>query len=188
MAIYQLGRQPARMGFMNIGVARAVKPLTIYAGLLMLFARASAAHASVPDPVADVIRTARTATSADVYIVPNTIATIKQIDQNEVPLHACRYPVTKEGMSELFEVIERAEIKMSDREDRKPDVRFLIQLYRDGAAPITFAFKRFTSLDDRVHGFANGIDASAASDFPENIRRWAAGITPKPNQKYLSCP
>ena len=68
MTTTQLRRQPARMDFMNKAIAGAVKSSAICAGLLLLFAMTSGAHASSPDEVVDVIRGAPKATSAEVYL------------------------------------------------------------------------------------------------------------------------
>ena len=186
MTTYQLGRQPARMNFMNKAIARAVKSSAICACLL-LFAMASAARASSPDNVVDVIRGARTATSAEVYIVSDIQVPIP-ISEDKVPSYGCRYSVDQSSMTGLLEIIDKAAIEKSDMHIRQPDLRILIRLHNSDGPFATLAFRRFRSNDDRVHGVVNGVEASAAPDLPERLRAWVAGLAPPTHKKYISCP
>ena len=189
MASYQLGRQAARMGFMNKAIARAVKSLAIRAGLLMLFAVASAAHASPPNEVADVIRTARTATSAEVFIVPTYGSPPISINQDMVPQYGCRYAVDRNNIRGLLAIIDKAAIEKADTRDATLDLNIMIKLHNSDGVFATLAFKKFaSSLDDKVHGLVNGIDATAAADLPERLRAWATGLGPPTHSKYTSCP
>ena len=183
MTTYQLGRQPARMGFMNIVVARAVKPLAICAGLLMLFAAASAAHASSPDPVADVIRAAPKATSAEVYIVPMEISPPVPLNEDQVRSYGCGYAVNQSKLSELLAIIDKATIKKTDIRQTNLDLHVLIRLHNSNGVVATLGFKKFPMLEDgRVHGLVNGANATAAADLPEHLRGWVTGLAP-PTQR-----
>ena len=187
MTTAQRRRQPARMDFMNKAIARPAKLSAICAGLLMLFALASAAHASSPDPVVDVVRAARTATSAEVYIVGNILVPIP-ISEDKVPSYGCRYSVDQSSMTGLLEIIDKAGIEKSDMHIRQPDLRILIRLHNSDGPIATLAFRQFRSNDDRVHGVVNGVEASAAPDLPERLRAWVAGLAPPTHKEYISCP
>ena len=187
MTTAQRRRQPARMDFMNKAIARPAKLSAICAGLLMLFALASAAHASSPDPVVDVVRAARTATSAEVYIVPMEITAPIPISEDMAPTYGCRYSVGQSSMTGLLEIIDKAAIEKSDMHIWQPDLRILIRLRNSDGPLATLAFMQFTWDDDRVHGVVNGVEASAASDFRERLA-WVAGLAPSTQKKYISCP
>ncbi len=173
---------------MSKAIARVVKPLAICAGLLMQFAVASAAHAASPDAVADVIRSAPTTTSAEVYIVPTYVSPPIPIGQDDVPKYGCRYAVDPSNMSRLLAIIDEAAIEKSDMHVRQPDLRILIELHNSDGVIATLAFKKFTSSDGRVHGVVNGVETSAAADLPERLRAWVTGLAPPTHSEYTRCP
>lgn len=165
------------------------KNFAICVGLLLLPPSARAVEPSRLDAVTDVLRAAQSATSAEVFLVPNTLSTVKQIDQDEVPKYGCRYQVSQDQMGELLDVVNRAEIEASDAGPRRPDLRILIRLYHKGGAVTALAFREGAFPNDsRVHGFVDGVRATAAAHFPETIRRWAAGNTPTAPNRNGVCP
>lgn len=174
---------------MNKAIAGAVKPSAICAGLLMLFALASAAHASAPDEVVDVIRAAPKATSAEVYLVPNYFSPPVPLNLDEVQKYGCRYSIDRSSISGLLAIIDKAAIEKSDMHIWQPELRLLIRLHNSDGPFATLAFERFKSNDDRVHGVVNGVEASAAPDLPERLRGWVAGLAPPTHAtKYIRCP
>ena len=174
---------------MNKAIARPAKLSAICAGLLMLFAAASAAHASSPDPVADVIRAAPKATSAEVYIVPMEISPPVPLNEDQVRSYGCGYAVNQSKLSELLAIIDKAAIKKTDIRQTNLDLHVLIRLHNSNGVFATLGFKKFPMLDDgRVHGLVNGANATAAADLPEHLRDWVTGLAPPTHKEYISCP
>ena len=166
-----------------------VIPLAICAGLLLSHRPASAAEKSPSDTVAGILQAAQSATSAEVFIVPNTLSSILPITQEQVPRYGCSYQVNPSEIRELLEVINDGDITGIEPVGQRFDLRILIRLYRDGAPPTVLAFKKFRWPDEeRLYGLVNGTHASAAAHFPESLKRWATGKTPKQPSKYTLCP
>ena len=174
---------------MNKAIARPAKLSAICAGLLMLIAAASAAHASSSDAAVDIVRAARTAASAEVYIVPNYFSHPVPLNLDEVQKYGCGYSIDRRSMSELLAIIDRAVIEKSDMHIWQPELRILIRLHNSDGHFATLAFERSTADDGRVHGVVNGVEASAAPDLPERLRAWVAGLAPPTHvTKYIRCP
>lgn len=159
------------------------------ATLLMSSLRpASASDATSPDSVADMIRAAHSATSAEVFIVPRTVYTVKQIDQDEVPGYGCLHKVGQGGMAGLLAVIDRADIKNQSIPKKHFDVRILIRLHNGDGATTTIAFATLSLPDDDLRGLVNGVAASASADFSQNLKLWAAGQGAATHPSNISCP
>lgn len=156
--------------------------------LIAALPAASASDATSPGSVADMIRAAHAATSAEVFIVPKTVYTVKQIDQDEVPKYGCLYKVDQGDMGGLLAIVDRANIENRSPPERYLDLRILIRLHNPDGALTTVAFRQRPLYQDALYGFVNGIDARAALDFAQNLERWVAGLAPPIHPSHISCP
>lgn len=182
MTTYQPRRYPGREDFMKIK--------TVFcAALLMFVPLMSAAQSPPPDQVANIIRAAQTATSAEVFIVPDNVLTLKQIDLHEVPMYGCGYTVEERRMPELLAIINNAKVEQSELHIRYLDIRVLITLRGSSGLIATMAFKRHSSyVDDKVHGTVNGASSAVARDFSDQMHRWVKSLGPPTHRKMTTCP
>ena len=182
---------------MNIATERAhvcragaiAKMAAFCAALLMLFPIVSAAQPSTPDQVADIIRAAHTATSAEVFLVPDTLLTGRRIGPEDIPKIGCKYLVETAKIGELLTIIDRAKVQGSDLPDGKlREVRFMIRVLKRDSELMTMVLSRFPSEDDRLHGLVNGLPASASRDLLPSLRSWVKSLAPPTHPKYTTCP
>ena len=92
-------------------VSALVTPLAISAGLLLLHSSARATEVTPSDQIAGTLRVAQSATSAEVFIVADTLSSIRPITQEQIPSYGCRYQVAESGMRDLLAIINQADLK-----------------------------------------------------------------------------
>ena len=196
MTTYQHRRRRQSEVFMNYTMSRPftnwasalLKPFVICA-VLLLHSTARATEALPSEHITDILRAAQSATSAEVFIVADTLSSIRPITQEQIPRYGCRYQVAERGMRDLLAIINQADLKHVAPHFMPPDLRILIRLNQDGGGQTIVAFmKLLWPNEDRLYGSVNGISASASAQFPENLQRWASGLTPIAPNKFTICP
>ena len=158
------------------GAGATARGAGLCSALLMSIASASASDATGTIPVADMMRAARSATSAEVFIVPRMVFTVKQIDQDEVPKYGCQYNVDQAHMAGLFAVIDKASIKDRITSEKHLDMRILIRLHSSDRALTTVAFETLAFPGEDLRGVVNDVAASAAADFYQILTQWVATL------------
>jgi hypothetical protein len=154
---------------------------SLLAGLLALpVVYATAADEPKPtDAVARALVEARAARSAEVFVVPLTLSTITNIQENQVPAYGCRYVIDMRDMAELLDIIERADI--TERKDATWRVGalhmlMLVRLHHgEGSTDIAFEGSAHSDANEVV-GTVNRMRAGAAPSFPGMLRNWVSHL------------
>jgi hypothetical protein len=127
-------------------------------------------------------------TSAEVILLSFNIATATRVTENELSRLGCTYKIARPAdLANLADVLERADVRPSD-EDPVKDFRIGIALnYRDGTKTKLLFEGLPRSAERKARGLADGVAVVAAADFPAELRKVVAGMTPASAPSHRDC-